>query len=523
MSEATREDYLKVIFEICTTLTDEAMSAAQAKMVANSYDVDRGLIPLSETFTNLAAAKSIVLDAIEKEKLIQLPISVQRELAVNLESTKKSLFGMVNGEDEVVNFVNSVETLNTSIWKYGFHNLSDEVLGYQRKLNQLKYQQTYLSNAKRDIETALADLEKIRNADEHTQSALTQATTGASDIETKVQLAEGFLVKLQALDNSSSELADEIKSAHTESITAAEGVASSSAEVVSLKGEIRAFFAEIETYKGEIASTTETAALTATKLNEDVEISTSEMKREIQETLNAQKELVAGHLEEAETKIGDVTSDMKAQVVKFGTDLELKAEETIGENNRKAQALQAELEAMKESVKEQLAQATGLGLFGAFQSRQNAIAKGKMLWIGVMALLVILSISITLWIAMHAQQVDLHSVAFWIKLSITLPLWAALTFCIVQYNKERRLEEEYAFKASVSVSLEPYRELIYGILEKDGNLEGDHYSNFVIDSVKSIFTSPMERVFQSENKEKITTKMLKDTAEILGTAVKAAK
>jgi len=140
-----------------------------------------------------------------------------------------------------------------------------------------------------------------------------------------------------------------------------------------------------------------------------------------------------------------------------------------------------------------------------------------------MALLVILSISITLWIAMHAQQVDLHSVAFWIKLSITLPLWAALTFCIVQYNKERRLEEEYAFKASVSVSLEPYRELIYGILEKDGNLEGDHYSNFVIDSVKSIFTSPMERVFQSENKEKITTKMLKDTAEILGTAVKAAK
>ncbi len=99
----------------------------------------------------------------------------------------------------------------------------------------------------------------------------------------------------------------------------------------------------------------------------------------------------------------------------------------------------------------------------------------------------------------------------------------AITFCTIQYSRERRLEEEYAFKASISVSLTPYRELVLSILEKDATVDKGKYTDFVIDSVKNVFTSPTDRVFEGEKKEGVSFKLLKQTAEVLGTAVKATK
>jgi N-formylglutamate amidohydrolase len=116
-----------------------------------------------------------------------------------------------------------------------------------------------------------------------------------------------------------------------------------------------------------------------------------------------------------------------------------------------------------------------------------------------------------------------NSFAFWVKLSLTVPLGFALTFCTVQYSRERRLEEEYAFKSSISVSLNPYRDLIHSILEEDGATDQTKYSDFVVDAVRNVFTPPTDKVFDTKDKTLITEKTLKKTAEIIGTVVKAAK
>jgi hypothetical protein len=133
------------------------------------------------------------------------------------------------------------------------------------------------------------------------------------------------------------------------------------------------------------------------------------------------------------------------------------------------------------------------------------------------------SAGVTVWIAREAQYYRADSLAFWVKLSLTLPLGYAIGFCTVQYNKERRLEEEYAFKASISVSLNPYRDLIHSILKEDGTDDQTKYSDFVVDSVRNVFTPPTDKVFDSEHRSGVTEKALKSAAELLGTAVKAAK
>jgi hypothetical protein len=61
------------------------------------------------------------------------------------------------------------------------------------------------------------------------------------------------------------------------------------------------------------------------------------------------------------------------------------------------------------------------------------------------------------------------------------------------------------------------------MLEKDGTIDQARYTEFVIDTVRNVFTPPTDKVFDTEKKPGFTAKTFKQTAEIIGTAVKASK
>ena len=98
------------------------------------------------------------------------------------------------------------------------------------------------------------------------------------------------------------------------------------------------------------------------------------------------------------------------------------------------------------------------------------------------------------------------------KLSISLPLIFAISFCSVQYSKERRLEEEYAFKSSISISLEPYQKLVGQLVDGDDPVEKSKYTAFIISSINRVFTSPTGLVFDAEDKPGETATALLKTA-----------
>ena len=104
----------------------------------------------------------------------------------------------------------------------------------------------------------------------------------------------------------------------------------------------------------------------------------------------------------------------------------------------------------------------------------------------------------TIWIPRGLQFYSVNNFASWVKLCVwTVPLGFAITFCTVQY-RQRRLEEEYAFKSSVSVSLNPYRDLVHSILEKDGRVrDQSKYTDFVIGSVAGAIAPPTDKVFDT--------------------------
>jgi hypothetical protein len=59
-------------------------------------------------------------------------------LLSNLEAISAAQTNLIAGSDQVVNLKSHIEILNSNMWQYGMFNLSDEILGYQTKLNQLK-------------------------------------------------------------------------------------------------------------------------------------------------------------------------------------------------------------------------------------------------------------------------------------------------------------------------------------------------------------------------------------------------
>jgi chromosome segregation ATPase len=565
-STSPKDDFLSQIWTILTTLTEEAMAAALRKGEELGFDPNRGIVPLQEGFVNLASARDVLEDAITKQKLIQLPISVQREILSNLQAISKSLQGLSAGTDEVVNISNSIETLNTSIWKYGLHNLSGEVLGYQQKLNQIKNLEVALSRARTELKGA--------------QKAAEQANSAATEIEQKRNDVALLLEQVRQSSASSTTLLEQLTDAgakasalfatiqqhEKQSGELFAGIKTANNELLALDASIKKFYGEVEEYRNKINQTSEEAAglirTSETNLKQSVEDSTAKVDAAVEllhktaasataelttniesgaaETqaqllkTNSENEAalsklrvdtearVTKALDEAATSSSRALRDADLRLQQLEDQLNQRSSETIEVNKQRTDLLVEELAKLKDQIKEQIQQATGFRLFGAFQSRQNEIAKAKNVWVYAIGFLVLISAGVTVWIAHEAQYYTANSFAFWIKLSLTVPLAFAITFCTVQYSRERRLEEEYAFKSSISVSLNPYRDLIQSIL-KDAPADQTKYADFVIDSVRNVFTPPTDKVFDQEHKPALTAKVFKQTAEIIGTAVKAAK
>lgn len=440
------------IWEKLNSLTEDAQNAAIAKAKELSFDLNKGLITFDESLINLNADVATLRDAIQKSKLQQLPLSIQKVLYEDLDKILKFLAGLISGADEVLNLVESIEALHTDVWRLGIEKLSDEYLGYQTKLNQIKNLEVELGKlraafeqgiaTKTELDTVLGSAKQVNDSlttqlDELKQIVEKASKDGGNASESEQQAA----ASLKVVQSSQEVIAGQLAT-----------TTASAGEISSQEKKIKEFSQEIDQYRTSINQTTESAGATVKKNDEDVK------------------------------KVMD------------------------------------ELKKLKEQIKEQLEQATGYGLFGSFQTRQNAVARAKMLWAIAIVGLLLLSVAATIWVA--TSTTDFKATAFYIKLSLSIPLVFAIGFCAVQYSTERQLEEEYAIRSNISFSLIPYQGLVEKLVNMEDAAEKAKYTAFIIESITKVFTSPTEKVFKSSEK---SSKSLKEMAMMVKSMLRAAK
>lgn len=450
------------MWEILTTFSDESQKAAFEKCTEKGFDTKRGIIGLEESFINLNTAKSILADAIEKRKLIQLPITVQKTILNLLESISRSMTNLINGSDEVENVTNYIEQLNTAIWQYGLHNLSDELLGHLEKMNQLKNQEVEIATVKRELKAALSQKKSLESLVAEANKSVESLKTALAESEADAKKAQDNLGTITKANQSSAALLTSIEQSQTTSTQLLSSTKTSNAEVLSLEPKIKEFFAQIDQYRKKIASTGEDA------------------------------------------------------------------DKAVKTNKEATDELVTNLRELEDQIKDKIQMATGFSLFHSFQTRQLQLAGSKKFWVWALAALVAASWGVSILVITTTDNFD---VAFFGKLSMTLPLIYAIFFCTVQYGRERKLEEEYAFKSNISISLVPYKELVEGLVNAQQPGEREKFTAFVIDAITKVFTSPTDKIFDAEHKPKSTSldalkqleKLLKATIEPLEPLFKVLK
>ena len=205
-------------------------------------------------------------------------------------------------------------------------------------------------------------------------------------------------------------------------------------------------------------------------------------------------------LQNKEKQINDFYQNMgkyKEEIIQFQKDigekytgLIEKTETNIKDFDERTKNIIGQNEAQQKKIAELLAGAVGVGLFTAFGKQK------KWLFVSRIICLVVLvgaigGVCSLIW---HLAASNNMNVAFFIRLSLVGPVAFLIWFVTIQYGKERHSEEEYAFKSAISISLEPYRDLLKKMRE-DGATEAD----FVRKLMEEVFTNPVRHIYKDHS------------------------
>ena len=188
---------------------------------------------------------------------------------------------------------------------------------------------------------------------------------------------------------------------------------------------------------------------------------------------------------EATENITKLTTDSQSSVATFSTQTS-----AIIDTNTKQQL----------EIAAHLRKAIGASLFSAFDIRRGNLRWGKWIWSALLIACVGVGIWVTFLIAKDLQGVP--DKAFFVKVTAVIPIAFFIAFAARQYTNERRAEEEYAFKSTISISLEPY----YDLVEKIRKNHPDADPEFVKKLIYEIFDNPVKRIYYGDGNSNESSK-----------------
>jgi hypothetical protein len=580
-----KQELAQSLRRIATTLTDDAQNAALRKCKELNFDSNKGLISLEETLINLSAARDILLDAVEKVKLIQLPLRLQYSLYDQTQRIAQQLTSLVNGTDEVVNLVNSVEEINASIWQYNLQNLSGEVLGLHNRMNQLKSQETRIRQVSREAEEFASLHESAKNILGQIADIATSATSVKASLQGAAEEVSGILSKTSEQAQKVAGVAAQIDQQETTATQQLGGAKQAAADIEAIAKKAKELQTEIDasretlldlleksreflsstqtavtaqlsearTQSEELVSSTTTSASalatkvnqatadleqrvatlvadTSTKLVESQTTHDTQFSHQLQEFVSAAESQQQAYENRLTTQLKEFVKSSQEQLVIQGeafniqlTESKAKAEQSTKTGDAEYKRLVGTLDELEGRIRVSIERATGYSLFQSFQKRQLDIAKAKRFWGYALGCVVALSLVASGVFIYELRYVQVYNAAFYLKLSISIPLIYAIAFCNLQYSRERRLEEEYAFKSNISVSLEPYQKLVEKLVDKTKPEELSKYTAFIIDSVTRVYTSPTGQIFEPQGDSNSAEKLIKALGEFIEPVIKGLK
>ena len=177
-----------------------------------------------------------------------------------------------------------------------------------------------------------------------------------------------------------------------------------------------------------------------------------------------------------------------------------------------------------ESNREEIVRLTGMAADGAlgskFDQRQNVLNKGLNFWKWAIPVMTVLAGG---WVVIVFTYLIPNFNDEWVNILVSIlktsPAFILLGFVFSQYKKERNLQEEYAFKSAVAMTLTAYSEMLSNADVEDNTSR----QQMLLKSIEMVYNQPQIHPHKNERLFSLNTKDLKETVATLADAVKNIK
>lgn len=225
------------------------------------------------------------------------------------------------------------------------------------------------------------------------------------------------------------------------------------------------------------------------------------------ETHNKKVQTILDELETAQRKVEEQIKTSNANI----TDAKSALDNFNSDAESKISKITSDYESVSnnaEEVRKMMGYIADGTLSHSFNKRKDDLSKQITKWFWASVIITILAIG---WVCVVFFNLSANTGSEWADILIngikSSPLFILMGFSISQYQKERNLMEEYAFRESVAVTLTSY-------LEQMPEKEDEDKRKLLISTVEQLYTKP---VFA--NKEygllKFDSKELSDTSKTL--------
>ena len=323
------------------------------------------------------------------------------------------------------------------------------------------------------------------------------AKTTADEINAFRREAQEFTARLSATLEEAEKLREQL-------VLQNKDFAKNNASVTTLYKNLSRNREEVELLFHKMQSTEGQSAITISQANAFLH----KMEEELKESnLNTERERIKVIEQLAETQL--LKDEIVGQVSSFEESRNLFNGVISSAQEKEARLLEQE---------QRLARLQGLQadetLGRVFNQREARLASSVRNWTAISAVATILTVG---WVFVVFSKYDtsLPGGINWLmllgNLVRTSPAFVFLYFCLSQFTKERNIQEEYAFKAAVSMTITAYSDMV----------DGDEKTKMLISTVQGVYTPPvLGKVFKPFS---LRSKHLVETSKTAAEAIRDVK
>ena len=384
--------------------------------------------------------------------------TVELEWIINILSSsindKNNLFESFFIFQERSNILSQLQNINSYITN--IKNRINHVPNFIQVIQQLKQN---IRNLENEIEGYPNYQEKLKNINylKHRYEELIQSLSDAEKLKLK---SEEILNNISDKDSKINEYLEKTEESDT--------------QISSIEKDIEERYSDIKNRNSNI---TEFEA--ESKQNKESILKFFEQIDEYKENMRIELNNISDSLEKWEEELDKII-----------TSSENKTNEVISKNQK-----------LQEEIFDILGKSIWTNLYMSFNSKAKWLLWQSIFWLAVLVFSILFLTDSGKYIFEQLSplfenwKLDDIKLTFYLRLTLIFPAIYAVYFSASEFKNTSKLKEEYDFKSSVAVALHHFKELVENWKEWEAQ-------KFLIESTKSIFESPTEKVFGKKLNEK---------------------